>query len=340
LTRPPAIWLGDALRAAVALQADPDTTERIWRLLDLLPAAAPAVERPPPVRLASPAPPPSSGPAVPPGRLLMPPPARTVVARAVAVPQPAPADLPTAPTVEREEAPVPRAPKTLPSLAEVLEPAPPRPRPDPADLFRPDRQRALLTALCSGPAPTGEPDIEAAVEIAARGEPLLTLPAEIRPTTRRGLQLLVDQGEAMLPFARDQEQVRRTITLLAGPDGFEVVQFARTPLDPPGAGIGPMWTWRPYRPQLPGQPVLVLSDLGALSPPGDRPDVEDGWRRFAALLHEAGCPLVALVPAPRRRLSARLRSVIAVVPWDRPTGVRDAAAAARRAGGRLQRGPA
>lgn len=338
MTRPPAIWLGDALRAAAALQADRDTTELILRLLDLLPAA-PDVKRPSPARLASLAPP-WNGPAVPPGTPRTAPSARSVAAEGLAARQPTSADPRPPPTVEQVEVPAPRAPAALPSLADVLEPAPPRRRPEPAELFQPDRQRAVLTALCSGPAPTGEPDIDAAVEIAARGEPLLTLPAEIRPTTRRGMQLLIDQGEAMLPFARDQEQLRRTITLLAGPDGFEVVHFARTPLDPPGAGTGPMWTWRPYRPQLPGQPVLVLSDLGALSPPGDRIDVEDGWRRFATLLHEAGCPLVALVPAPQRRLPTLLRSVIAVVPWDRPTGVRDAVAAARRAGGRLQRGPA
>jgi hypothetical protein len=83
----------------------------------------------------------------------------------------------------------------------------------------------------------------------------------------------------------------------------------------------------------------VLSDLAALSPPGDRVEVEDGWCRFAALLHEAGCPVVALVPAPPRRVPPRVRASVAVVPWDRPTSVRDAVAAARRAGGRLQRGP-
>jgi hypothetical protein len=329
---PPAIWLGDAGRAVAALRADRDAVEAIVRLLGLLPEdAPPSGDLPPPV-------PPVPPPALPPPPPLPPP---TPSARAVAVAEVAHrtevdgrAD---PPTVERLDGP-PSAMPPLPSLAEVLAPPPPSAAPVPADLFHADRQRAVLTALCSGPASTGEPDVDAAVEIVARGEPLLALPPTVRPTTRRGLQLLVDQGEAMLPFARDQEQVRRAIGLLTGPDGFEVVRFARTPLDPPGAGPGPIWTWRTYRPQIPGQPVLVLSDLGVLAPRGNRADVEDAWCRFAALLHEAGCPLVALAPTPLRRVSPRVRAALAVVPWDRPTGVRDAVAAARRAGGRVHRG--
>ncbi len=324
-----AIWLGDAIRVADALGADRETVVRIQVLLGLTPPAEPVAERR--VRVA---PPPVSPPAV-----RSPEPPATPVARDLATHPRLESEDRTMPTVERLESRRPPVPAVLPALPDVLEPPPSPMPPEPTDLFHRDRQRAVLTALCSGPAPTGEPDLDAAVEIAARGEPLLTLPAEIRPTTRRGLQLLIDHGEAMLPFLRDQQRLLRSVAALTGPDGLEVVHFARTPLDHPGAGTGPLWNWRPYRPQLPGQPVLVLSDLGALTLPGDRSDVEDRWQRFAALLGEAGCPLVALVPAPLRRISARVRSAVAIVPWDRPTGVRDAVAAARRAGGRLPRGP-
>jgi hypothetical protein len=329
VTRRPAIWLGDAIRVADALRADAETAARIRILLGLAPEpSTPWIGEVPefPEGLS-----PSLSPSRPPDPPRTPEPHR-----------PAdwsdPADH-VLPTVERLNTPRPTPPAALQPLSAVLEPAPPRLPIEPTDLFHHDRQRAVLTTLCSGPAPTGEPDLDAAVEIAARGEPLLVLPPEIRPTTRRGLQLLIDRGDAMLPFLRDQKRLQDAVSMLTGPDGLELVHFARTPLDSPGAGAGPLWTWRPYRPPLPGQPVLVLSDLGALAPVIERSDVDEAWCRFAALLGEAGCPVVALVPAPLRRLSPRVRSAVAVVPWDRPTGVRDAVDATRRAGGRLPRDP-
>jgi hypothetical protein len=130
--------------------------------------------------------------------------------------------------------------------------------------------------------------------------------------------------------------VRAAVDRIAGPDGLEILRFAGTPLDAPGAGSGPRWTWLPYRPA--GRPVVAVTDLGALAPHEDRTAVQERWRRFAALLREAGCPFVALCPVPLVRLGP-IRAAIAVVTWDRSTGVRDAVLAARRAGGRRPRSP-
>lgn len=342
---PPQIWLGDAVRVCAALAVEEQTVERVLEMLGLREEAEGAAD----LDVATVAPVfqplrPRLAPAEPSRHRQRPQPtARDVVAprRGLdAEREPTGAPLPPAVEVTRGDR---RPPRPLPSLADVLLPPPEGVILEPADLLDPARQRAVLTPLCSGPAPTGQPDVEALVERLARRQPLVTIPREVTVTTRRGVQLLLDHGPAMLPFWRDQQTMEGTLRRIAGPDGFEVLHFAGTPLDPPGAGTGPQWTWSSYRPPLSAIPVLVLTDLGS-APSGpetpDRREVVDRWLRFATLVRSAGCPLVALVPAPVSRIPQAVRRVIAVVSWDRPTGVRDTVAAARRASGRVPGRPA
>lgn len=331
----PEVWRGDAMRAMRALDADATTTGRILRLLDLRssPVDAPQpVPSPPPLPVA-PRPAPLR--------------ARSdrahLTARDASAPDQAGADRAdpslTGRSVEVVRSSVePQAPRPLPPLSAVL-PEPPEAQPlEPTDLLPPAQQRALLTAVCSGPAPSGEPDVDAAVARLARAEPVLTLPPRVVLTTRQGLQVLVDHGAGMVPFARDQTKMLRAVELVVGPDGLEIVHFTGTPLAETGAGPGPLWTWRPYRPPATAHPVLVLSDLGTARRPGPGEQVTAHWLRFAALAREAGCPVVALVPSPLHRVPKELLAAIAVVSWDRTTGMRDAVnaarAAARRIGGR------
>jgi len=331
-SRPPGIWWGDAARAVAVLDADPTARRRILTLLGLIEPAAevtPDAGPPLPVR---PSPPGGSG-------ALPLPVAGDVLtagrARPAAQLEPSPGTSP-APVLER----VPSAPAVPPRPLPPITVQPPTAVDlEPADLLAPGRRRAILGALCSGPAATAEVDVGAVVPLLARREPLRTLPMLVRPTTRRGTQLLVDHGPAMTPFARDEDDVRAAITQIVGADGLDVLRFAGTPLDPPGAGSGPLWTWRSYRPRPHGGPVVALTDLGALAPRVDRTATEARWVRFAMLLREAGCPFVALCPAPVGRLPRSIRTAIAVVTWDRATSVRDAVRAARRAGGRAPRSP-
>jgi hypothetical protein len=234
-----------------------------------------------------------------------------------------------------DPAQVTAAPRRLPELARVLAVAPAKVAPEPTTLLPPGRQRAILSALCGSPAATGDVDVDKLVERIARREPVRMLPLTVATTTRRGIQVLVDFGDGMRPFVRDQQEVVGALERLAGPDGFDVLHFAVTPLDDPGAGSGPVWTWRPYRPPLAGQPVVVLSDIGAGARYADRPGIQARWLVFAKLLREAGSQVVALAPAPVDRYPDGLRAALSILTWDRGTSVRDAVRSVRRAGCRV-----
>lgn len=332
--RGPAIWLGDAVRAAQHLRPDDETVDT---LLDLLlgvtapePPARPIEVAAAPTPGLAPAPDVAAAPA--PARA-RPPTARELVPP-LRAPEPLP-DQPEAPT--RTDLPPLRAatPRPLPMLDEVLdEPTAPVASQLPP-LLPPGRDRTILTALCSGPATAEDIDVDAVVDLIARGEPVRVLPREIVSSTRRGLQVLVDLGEGMTPFLGDTQQVLDAIGRVAGPDGLDVLRFAVSPLHDPGAGTGPIWTWRPYRRPTAAHPILVLSDLGAWAPASDRAEVEASWVRLATEARGAGCPMVALAPAPADRFGRRLHAALPILSWDRSTNVRQAVAAARRATGRI-----
>jgi hypothetical protein len=324
-----ALWWGDAVRALTALQPDDATARTILAMLGLhepVPGA-------PPVAVAPPA-------AAPATREPGPPPLPTsrAVAAGATPPRPpsAPQTFAVAPVVEADE-PAARSgapPRPLPLLADVLPPPPP-PATEPAGLLPPGQQRTILATLASRRAPVGDVDVDALVEVIAQRQPLRTLPRKPAVTTRRGLQVLLDFGEGMRGFQRDRDEVWAAITVVAGSDGLDVLRFASTPLEEPGAGPGPKPTWRRYEPPAWGRPVLVVSDLGTAHPGHRRAAVVAAWVETAHRLRQAGCPVTALVPAPAERVAPELHAAMGVVTWDRTTGVRDAVAAMRRAGRRL-----
>lgn len=59
---------------------------------------------------------------------------------------------------------------------------------------------------------------------------LRELPRRERPTTRRGIQLVLDGGESMQPFRADQRLLRELAGGVVGRDRVEVVRFRGTPL--------------------------------------------------------------------------------------------------------------
>lgn len=188
-----------------------------------------------------------------------------------------------------------------------------------APLFKPAWERNLISATVATRAPNGPVDLPRLVDTAARGRPLRTIPRLPQPSLFRGVQVLVDLGEGMEPFARDQVHLLEEIRRIVGDEASAVVQFRNNPLR--GAGATP-WTWGPYRPPHPGTPVLALTDLGIGGPLLD-PDRsnEREWLTFAERLAHAACPFVALVPYPEQRWPRKLRRQITIISWDRSTTV-------------------
>ena len=186
-------------------------------------------------------------------------------------------------------------------------------------LFTPQWTRGILSAAFSTSDDEGLLDIEGVTEVLARGESVDHLPTLLSLTLRRGVQLLLDKSQAMMPFIRDQAWLLREIRNLIGLDKMQVLRYTGSPVR--GAGTGPR-PWPDYQPPPPGVPVVVLTDLGIRQPllASDWAD-EDEWADFARRVHYADCPLIAVVPYTNSRWPRSLTKLMTIVPWDRITTV-------------------
>ncbi|HEX7186218.1 MAG TPA: hypothetical protein VF756_30615 [Thermoanaerobaculia bacterium] len=209
--------------------------------------------------------------------------------------------------------------------------------PEPEPLLVPLWARGILGAAVATLSEAGPLDVERLVRGVARGMPWRRVPREPWPTLAHGIQVLVDRGDAMLPFAADQEQLVEQVGAVAGRDRLQVLDFEGCPSW--GAGTDSQGEWEDYFERWTppaGTPVLALTDLGiGAGAYGSRPVRPAEWRAFAERLRRAGCPLVAFVPYARERWPAGLDRSLRILPWDRGTSARTV----RRVIGRALRAP-
>ncbi|HEX8144708.1 MAG TPA: hypothetical protein VF553_19220 [Pyrinomonadaceae bacterium] len=185
-------------------------------------------------------------------------------------------------------------------------------------LFVSNWTRAILSSALSTNSEEGPLDIERIVEALARAEIPVPLPRRIHATTRRGVQLLVDKSEAMMPFASDQTSIQEATRRAIGSDQAKALRFVGCPLR--GIRASAREKWKNYSPPMPGTPVLLLTDLGIGRPmfSTDHADVRE-WLAFAQQVRRAGCPLLAFVPYAPGRWPRPLRRAMTIVQWDRCT---------------------
>ena len=185
-------------------------------------------------------------------------------------------------------------------------------------LLIPEWTRAILSAALSTSGDDGAVDIEAIVPKIATRSRIDRLPRFPYPTMRRGVQLLLDRGPALVPFARDQDWLAEQVQLVGRSDSVEVAEFFACPsregtVDDEGKSVG-------YKTPRPGTAVLVMTDLGIGRPPGWTEWASEAeWLEFALLLRKAGCPLVALVPYSSDRWPPALAASMMILTFDRAT---------------------
>lgn len=202
-------------------------------------------------------------------------------------------------------------------------------RPPFIPLLPPGATPAILQAALGARTAGSEPDTERMVERIARGLPVTRIVRRPRTTMRFGTQVLLDVGEAMEPFARDQRELVDRVKGQVGADGVEVLSFIDAPLR--GVRRGRSRVREPYRAPAPGTRVLIVSDLGAGGRPLNPLRADPGeWLAFVDRLEREQCGAVALVPFPPERIPAPLASRLRILTWDRSTGVGRAARAAAR----------
>lgn len=191
-----------------------------------------------------------------------------------------------------------------------------RPAPLPAHppLLSPRSAGGIVQYLLSRQIADGEVDIAALLEAIAAGRPPVALTRKPQRTLRFGAQVLLDLSEQMRLFRRDQNQVTEIVRAVVGSASTDVLYFADVPTR--GAGVGPRWKWRDYKPPPPGSRVLLLTDFGI---GGGQPRFKhvDEWLVFLDRLRSHGCWPVALVPYPPARWPSRILTHCPMCRWDR-----------------------
>lgn len=189
-------------------------------------------------------------------------------------------------------------------------------------LVDPRQARSILAGAAAGVSRDGDLDVARIVEALTRLEPLRDLPRRREWSLRRGLEVLVDSGPAMAPFARDTAQLVERLRDYVPPDRLRVLRFVGTPLiecwdpsAPPPAEDSedcvPHWIPPPA-----GAPVLLVSTFGRGPLDSGRASTQE-WLEFAA--EAASVHLRTLVPWSTSRLPASLVRALRIIPWDRRT---------------------
>jgi formylglycine-generating enzyme required for sulfatase activity len=174
-------------------------------------------------------------------------------------------------------------------------------------------------------------DMDRAVEMAARAEPMSRLPFRQRLTRAGSCQVILDMDRSLLPFWDDQTDLKQRIEKLRGSSGLEVLVFENGP-----EGLCRRWgkeleELKPYRFPAPGTPILIISDLGCLNqkflqggpggtvfskrvPPGRR---RHAWLRFGKRLNRAGFLPTVLTLCSSRYWDMEMARYWRLVCWDR-----------------------
>jgi hypothetical protein len=201
------------------------------------------------------------------------------------------------------------------------------PPPDP--LLLPIWSRTTYMQTLSTTVLEGRLDISRLVDLVAKLEAPAQIPRLPWLTMRNGVQILVDYGDAMMPFRNDQRRVVREVQELAGGNAFfEVFLFRGAP----ARWAQPLITrrgLRAYELPPPGAPVLLLTDLGigALAA-GQSYVAPEEWQTFARSAAMVGCPTTAYVPYQPHRWPPLLRNEMSLVHWHHARGAAGARAVA------------
>lgn len=175
--------------------------------------------------------------------------------------------------------------------------------------------RSSMAALAASWRPGRRLDMVTLVKRSARLEPpTACFLAELR--TAPFVQILVDCGEGMEPYADDLDFLTAQLVDVAGRDRVEQRTFLGTPcrgLDP-DVFTGEAAEWkRPAAESL----ILILTDLGIGGPPGSRDRAPaDEWRAVAATVASVQANLRVLTPFPPSRFPPGFADSMRIASWD------------------------
>lgn len=185
-------------------------------------------------------------------------------------------------------------------------------------LFTPEWTRAILISALSIYENIGSIDINEIVRLISLNEPLREIPRLSLPTMVHGVQVLIDDSEALEPFYKDQADIINTVQKIVGLDRVQIMGFIGCPSR--GVRYEISDDWSEYRPPSSRATVLLITDLSILRELYiiDRAGLHE-WLSFASMIRKTDCSLVAFVPYPKERWPKPLQSAMKIIQWDRTT---------------------
>jgi hypothetical protein len=186
-------------------------------------------------------------------------------------------------------------------------------------LFPPGRVRAVLREMTTVPTPTGPPDLRKAVRRIAQGEPILEVPRTLVNTLPQSIHWLFEAGPSMLPYARDKQQLARTVTRLLGEDRVHLADFIADPLK--GIRARGQVKWRPLRWPGPRSALVIVTDLGIGGGESVDAFATAVWASLLAQAAQRGVSTVLLNPYGHDRWPSVAHGFDIALTWDAGTGV-------------------
>jgi hypothetical protein len=176
--------------------------------------------------------------------------------------------------------------------------------------------RAAMALVAATRRPGRQLDMRRLIERASRGRPLAPPPIALKLRTASFIQLLIDVGEGMEPYAADVAFLEDRFLEVAGADRVEVHTFHGSPL----RGVDPDVLTRAVEPwdrPPPRSLVVVLSELGAGGPAVSRERAGAAeWRELATQVAECGASMRVLTPFPAARWPPGLAELAHVTNWE------------------------
>lgn len=218
----------------------------------------------------------------------------------------------------------PEPPSPLPSWLATRTLATPAPERllEPPPLFAPDRERALLSAICRTQRPEGSVDTERIVDDLSRMHVPRQLPRLGVPSLNGGLQLIVDGSQWMAPFRADVARLLDRLRDVAGHLTEQLVVDT-----PPNIRAGEPDEIAPWTPPRQGTAIVIVSDLGRSALQQRRRAPRAGWVSFVTQIRAAGFSPLVLVPGRKSSypdVDHELRHTL-LLGWDRGARVAEAA---------------